>query len=149
MKMAWKDRKEYSMWCKFRFSTRFNNTNKFIEENINYFDGNPDNSYYGQFNFFMKLSFPSEDILHGLKIASVTAISNHTTSYLWQNHNKKQEYEQYKSRSVIEYIDINKLTILQNALFIPFTDIVATKYGVIGVDNNNNPYLNEKIKLPS
>ena len=150
MKMAWKDRKEYSMWCKFRFSTRFNNTNRFIEESINYFDGNPDNSYYGQFNFFMKLYIPSEDILHGLKIASVTAIANHTTSYLWQNHSsKKQEYEQYKSRSVIEYIDINKLTILQNALFIPFTDIIATKYGVIGVDNNNNPYLNEKIKLPS
>ena len=100
MKMTWKDRKEYSTWCKFRFSTHFNNSIKFIEQTTNYFDGNPDNSYYGQFNFFMKLSIPSEKILHGLKMASVTAVSNHTPSYMW-NHPSKNKNEQYKSRSVI------------------------------------------------
>jgi hypothetical protein len=150
MKLSWNDRKEYSAWCKFRFSTRFNSTNKYVEDSINYSNNNPNNSsYYGQFNFFMKLFIPSEEILHGLKIASVTAVSNHTTLYIW-NHPKKKKYEQYQSRSVIDCIDFNKLNIIQqSALFIPFTDIFATKYGVIGVDNNNKPFLNKKNKLPN
>lgn len=150
MKRSWKDRKEFSTWCKFRFSTQFNNSNKFIEQTTNYFDGNPDNSYYGQFNFFMKLSIPSEKILHGLKIASVTAVSNHTPSYMW-NHPNKNKNEQYKSRSVIDCIDfrVSKLNMLQSGVsFVPFTDVFATKFGVIGVDKDGNPYVNEKNNLP-
>eukprot|EP01038_Epipyxis_sp_PR26KG_P014805 gene14805-19891_t len=58
-------------------------------------------------------------------------------------------YEQFKSRSEIDCIDINKLNIQQSALFIPFTDIFfTTKYGIIGVDNDNKPFLNIKNKLP-
>ena len=149
MKLSWNDRKEYSSWCKFRFSTRFNSTNKYVEDSINYLNSNPNNSsYYGQFNFFMKLFIPSEEILHGVKIASVTSVSNHTPLYIW-NHFKKKKYEQYQSRSTIDCIDFNKLIdIQQSALFIPFTDIFATKYGVIGVDNNNKPFLNKTNKLP-
>ena len=150
MKMTWKDRKEYSTWCKFRFSTHFNNSIKFIEQTTNYFDGNPDNSYYGQFNFFMKLSIPSEKILHGLKMASVTAVSNHTPSYMW-NHPSKNKNEQYKSRSVIDCIDfrVSKLNMLQSGVsFVPFTDVFATKFGVIGVDKDGNPYVNDKNNLP-
>jgi hypothetical protein len=88
----------------------------------------------------MKLFIPSEEILHGVKIASVTSVSNHTPLYIW-NHPKKKKCEQYQSRSTIDCIDFNKLNIQQSALFIPFTDIIfATKYGVIGVDNNNKPF---------
>jgi len=47
MKLSWNDRKEYSSWCKFRFSTRrFNSTNKYVEDSINYLNSNPNNSSY-------------------------------------------------------------------------------------------------------
>jgi hypothetical protein len=44
---------------------------------------------------------------------------------------------------VIDCIDFSKqITLLRNSLFIPFTDILATKYGIVGVDSNNKPYFN-------
>jgi hypothetical protein len=91
----------------------------------------------------MKLDIPSENILHGLKIASVTAISNHTTSYLWNCPSNYDPSSSFKSRAEIDCIDFNKVDILQNALFIPFTDIFATKYGVIYVDDVDEPLMNE------
>jgi hypothetical protein len=143
LKRFYNNEKEISSWCKFRFSRSLINYNTMTNDE-NYNVSNPDKSYYGQLNFFMKLDIPSENILHGLKISSVTAISNHTTSYLWNFHSNYDPSSSYKSRTEIDCFDFNKVdNIFHNALFIPFTDIFATKYGVIYVDNAEKPVLNE------
>jgi hypothetical protein len=146
LQKTWKRNKsEYSSWCKFRFNNRFNiSTCKSLDTNQNdYFIGNPPKSEYGQMNFFMKLKLPSEQILHGVKIVSMTAVT-HFENSLWNFVDKADStnHKHYKSKTMIDCIDVARMTFVTNSLFIPFTDIYATKYGVIGVDQENKPFFN-------
>lgn len=94
-------------------------------------------------NFFMKLKLPSEQILHGVKIVSMTAVT-HFENSLWNFVDKADStnHKHYKSKTMIDCIDVARMTFVTNSLFIPFTDIYATKYGVIGVDQENKPFFN-------
>ena len=144
MQQSWNTNKlEYSSWCKFRFN-RFSilSTNDLNNQN-DYYIGNPHRTYYGQTNFFIKLNIPSEKLLNGVKIASMTAVSNHSPCPLW-NYKSKNTNDHYKSKTVIDCIDVNKIALLNNSLFIPLTDILATKYGMIGVDDNDKPFFNKR-----
>jgi hypothetical protein len=92
----------------------------------------------------MKLKLPTEEILDGVKIASMTAVT-HLQNSLWDfNDNADpRNHQHYKSKTMIDCIDVEKMTFIANSLFIPFTDIYATKYGVIGVDQENKPFFNK------
>ena len=139
------NKNEYSSWCKFRFNNRFNmSTCKNLHNENDYFIGNPPKSEYGQMNFFMKLKLPTEKILDGVKIASMTAVT-HLQNSLWDfvDNADPRNHQHYKSKTMIDCIDVERMTLVSNSLFIPFTDIYATKYGVIGVDQGNKPFFNK------
>jgi hypothetical protein len=141
LQKTWNTNKnEYSSWCKFRFN-RFNTSNcKNLDNENDYFIGNPPKSEYGQMNFFIKLKLPTEEILHGVKIASMTAVT-HIENPLWDF--KDRDLKRCKSRTMIDCIDVARMTLVNNSLFIPFTDIYATKYGMIGVDQEDKPFFNK------
>ena len=73
----------------------------------------------------------------------MTAMSNHSPCPLW-NYKSKNTNDHYKSKTVIDCIDVNKIALLNNSLFIPLTDILATKYGMSGVDDNDKPFFNKR-----
>jgi len=109
-------------------------------------------SNFGLFNFFIQLRLPSEKLLNGIKIASVTQM-NHSQHFIWQYPSELFGRE-VNSKNNISYIKTKNnnnrngpLDARDGPFFVPFTDIYSSHMGVIGFDINRLSFLNSTSKM--
>jgi hypothetical protein len=153
LKNNWRSIHYYNSYCKFRYSNKLkekdhHGSSSFYNMNNN----NPsDNHAFAHLNFFMRIHIPSEELLNGIKLASID-------SYITERHElwntdqiNRDTWGNYQSPAM-DYIDFNK-TYEKNRKhyrFVALTDIFATQYGSFGLDNiNNKPFRQEKPQIYS
>jgi hypothetical protein len=103
-----------------------------------------DKNAFAQINFFMKLHVPSEELLNGIKLASINSYITEKDEVWNSAQVNKNTWGKYQSPAV-EFIDFSKAygNIRKNYRFVAFTDIFATQYGSFGLDNRNKPFRQE------
>jgi hypothetical protein len=125
----WKPKKQYSSWCKFQCWNYKNSSNT-----NNKFQSPFGKSYcYGQLNFFFRIQCKSDQIIHGLPIASIIS-------------------RNFKTVDKVDKIDCTEYgsMIKQNCneIFIPITNVYASPILVAPFDVQNKPIIvtNKRIK---
>jgi hypothetical protein len=147
----WMIPKYYSSWIKYR--TPYLLKSNYINDESKYYIRNPSDFSFALLNFCLKLSIPSEKLLNGIKIANVTTIEHHSES-LWSYKDTASFYPKdppAKSKTKLCYIPLNKQAGHQRTdlIFIPFTNVVGSRFGSIGFDYNDKPIMANSRKLNS
>jgi hypothetical protein len=106
----WSICNSYSSWCKIKVKKTSRTVPLFGYEKENYKD------CYAQFNFFFQLSLPGDDILHGLKIASVTCRKSEMKARL----------------HIISCANTDSYESNMNSLFVPLTNVYSTPVAIAG-----------------
>lgn len=140
-----------SSWIQYRHNgIKYGKIN--IDDHEVYGTKTRDNSSFALMNFCFQLILPSEKILHGVKIASITTI-NHSYKPVWKakGDNNKTPFPHTSLSSQIPYVTIDNTSVgnrtPKSRIFVPFTDIYASNIATIGVDEDHKPFRNARNDL--
>jgi hypothetical protein len=130
-----------SAWIKYRHNKKA--TTKFDISKENEYGINESGcSSFALLNFCIELDLPSEKLLHGVKIASITTIQ-HSERPVWKTTIEGADYSSLPSIS-LPYVrftnddDNNGCRAPKSRIFIPFTDIYGSNIASFGLDDSNH-----------